>query len=78
MRFNHEAFAFNGETQTYIAEASTLGMRPGMSPPQQFTINIDSKTTKQFYFSKPDLYAGELTGWYYNGHNGFRALIIND
>ena len=82
MELASKLFSLNRETHTYVAEASTLGLRPGYRP-ESVTIVIGqpslcAKLDFRFQRADKDASGEDVTGWRYVNNAGTSVLIIND
>lgn len=69
--------------EKYVGEASTMGIGPGVSPPEEIMLYDDSEIIN-FINPKPDIENGEIVGWKLktdpalNKLSFSELLVIND
>jgi hypothetical protein len=61
------------ESGALVAEASSLGIAPGVSMPQMILVDGE-----KFYYSHADRIPGETLGWWFEGLTDQKVLIAND
>lgn len=80
IRFKADQFNYNSKSRTFVAEASSLGLRPG-EVPGKFTIEGARAEVgheeMHFSFSHREFSGGDVVGWRYV-RSQYAALIIND
>jgi hypothetical protein len=69
-----DSHMFSYHDGCYTSEASTLGYRPGVSPPNEM-----KHGNQVFRFTRCDYNDGDIAGWNYRSADTTdRMLIIND